>query len=122
MAINNSLNLGVTPLSVASGGSGSATGVGLAKAWLWVAGVQASFNISSVTNPSTGTHVLNFTTSFTSSAYCSLASAGEGFGSQSIGIDVSNTTASSCTIFTFDTDGVTPINTSELSFAAFGDQ
>ena len=95
---------------------------GVAKAWANWNGVadtiNASHNVSSITDGGTGVWGVNFSTAFSSVTYTALVAASGGGG---IGANVSSLAAGSATVVAFDSNG-NFVEPSLMTAAFFGDQ
>ena len=102
---------------------------GRAKAWLKFDAsasssfILDSFNISSVSNPSSGVFQVNFTTAFANANYAVAACvSGNPSSNRGIALVEDTATTSSCRINTFSTsENINKENTDENSVVFFGD-
>ncbi len=93
------------------------------KAWVnWTSagGIDAGYNVSSVTDTGTGNFTVNFTVPFSSTAYCPIVSVRDTADSRIVGWTI--VSASACQVVCRDASGTPQDSAGNYSAVFFGDQ
>lgn len=95
---------------------------GIAKVWAltdFAGASTASYNVSSITDTGTGLVTVNFTTAFSSTAYCTVATAGSASGGKPCSIDTKTTSSVLVRVYN---DATTLTDATTLNVVCYGDQ